>query len=80
MITIIVLIVLFTETTETDCDLITPAKPSDCRLSANDINNGYKYCCYEKWGSEYYCTGYTEESYQYLFDISLVGKCSTPTK
>ena len=68
----IVCITLFTTTNEDDCSNITPSKPSDCKLSQNDINNNYKYCCYEEslFGDGYSCVVYTEETYNILFDAN----------
>jgi len=63
---------------ETNCNWINPEKPSDCRLSQNDIAQEYKYCCYE--GEPASCYRYTQESFQLLFDVKNINRCSTQTK
>lgn len=57
------------EVTWHGCEDISPSKPSNCVMSQEDKNNGYDFCCYEKFDPIVVCTLDTKESYQDELDI-----------
>ena len=78
--TCIVFFICLAKSAETDCSYIRPKKPSDCKLSEKDIEDNYKYCCFENYTYFNSCSPYSEEGFKTFFDVKDAKKCSTQSK